>query len=50
VGTVCGSLVATGLGSDAGITNLDQVVSILSGLDNDDARQGALALSTTHVA
>ena len=50
VGTVCGSLVATGLGSDAGITNLDQVVAILNGLDNDDARRGALVLSTTHAA
>jgi sugar/nucleoside kinase (ribokinase family) len=50
VGTVCGSLVATGLGSDAGIVDLDQVASILSGLDSDDAREGALVLSSGQVA
>ncbi len=44
VGTVCGSLIATGLGSDAGITGLDQVAGILEGLDESDAAVAALAL------
>jgi sugar/nucleoside kinase (ribokinase family) len=30
LGVACGALVATGLGSDAGITNLDQVLSFLA--------------------
>ena len=38
VGTVCGGLVATGLGSDAGITGLAQVVGLLHGYDDDGAR------------
>ncbi|NNN00535.1 MAG: carbohydrate kinase family protein [Acidimicrobiaceae bacterium] len=38
VGTVCGSLVATGLGSDAGITDLGQVASMLLDTANDDAK------------
>jgi sugar/nucleoside kinase (ribokinase family) len=38
VGTVCGGLVATGLGSDAGITSLEQVVGLLNGYDDDGAR------------
>jgi sugar/nucleoside kinase (ribokinase family) len=40
VGTVCGGLVATGLGSDAGITGLAQVVALLSAY-NDEAAQAA---------
>jgi sugar/nucleoside kinase (ribokinase family) len=41
VGTVCGGLVATGLGSDAGITGLEQVVSILEGQNDEGARAAA---------
>lgn len=38
VGTVCGGLVATGLGSDAGISDLQQVTSLLKGSRHDAAR------------
>ncbi len=44
VGTVCGSLVATGLGSDAGITGLDQVAQILAGIGDGDATTAANGL------
>jgi sugar/nucleoside kinase (ribokinase family) len=37
VGTVCGSLVATGLGSDAGIVGLGQVAHILAEIGEVDA-------------
>jgi len=37
LGTACGSLVATGLGSDAGITGLDEAVSFLGQADPDAA-------------
>lgn len=38
VGTVCGGLVATGLGSDAGISDLEQVATLLSGSAHEAAR------------
>ena len=41
VGTVCGGLVATGLGSDAGITGLNQVVALLDTYESDAARAAA---------
>ncbi|MGH3732762.1 MAG: carbohydrate kinase family protein [Acidimicrobiales bacterium] len=41
VGTVCGGLVATGLGSDAGITDLAQVLSLLNDAEDDGARAAA---------
>jgi len=41
IGTACGGLVATGLGSDAGITGLLQVVSLLNAYDDDAARAAA---------
>jgi sugar/nucleoside kinase (ribokinase family) len=41
VGTVCGGLVATGLGSDAGITGPQQVVALLSAYNVDAARAAA---------
>jgi sugar/nucleoside kinase (ribokinase family) len=44
VGNVCGSLVATGLGSDAGITGLEQVAAILAGIGEDDATIAASGL------
>jgi sugar/nucleoside kinase (ribokinase family) len=44
VGTVCGGLVATGLGSDAGITGLRQVVELLEAFDDDAARAAAEGL------
>jgi sugar/nucleoside kinase (ribokinase family) len=37
LGTTCGALVATGLGSDAGITTLDDVVSFLATVDPESA-------------
>jgi sugar/nucleoside kinase (ribokinase family) len=37
LGTTCGALVATGLGSDAGITTLDGVVSFLATVDPESA-------------
>ena len=41
VGTVCGGLVATGLGSDAGITGVEQVAALLSACNDDAARAAA---------
>lgn len=38
VGTVCGSLVATGLGSDAGIEGIGQVAQLLADTGDRDAR------------
>ena len=37
LGTACGALVATGLGSDAGITSLDDVISFLGTVDSEAA-------------
>ncbi len=37
LGTACGALVATGLGSDAGIENLEQVIGFLRGSNADVA-------------
>jgi sugar/nucleoside kinase (ribokinase family) len=45
VGTVCGGLVATGLGSDAGITDLQQVVALLDAYTDDAARAAAHRLN-----
>ncbi|MFI5034971.1 MAG: carbohydrate kinase family protein [Acidimicrobiales bacterium] len=44
VGTVCGSLVATGLGSDAGITDRAQVADLLDGVGDLDASAAARRL------
>ena len=44
VGSVCGSLVATGLGSDAGITGVDQVAERLAGVGDTDADAAAARL------
>jgi sugar/nucleoside kinase (ribokinase family) len=41
IGTVCGGLVATGLGSDAGITGPQQVVTLLNAYNDDAARTAA---------
>ena len=41
VGTVCGGLVASGLGSDAGIRDLEQVRTLVAGLSQDPAAQSA---------
>src|ERR1035438_8894260 len=41
VGTVCGGLVATGLGSDAGIRSPQQVVALLNACTDDLARAAA---------
>ena len=41
VGTVCGGLVASGLGSDAGIRDLEQVRTLVAGLSRDPAAQSA---------
>ena len=47
VGTVCGSLVATGLGSDAGIIGLEQVVRILREIGDGDALAAGERLAST---
>jgi sugar/nucleoside kinase (ribokinase family) len=44
VATVCGGLVATGLGSDAGITGLEQIVEILSTKSDEGAKPAAVRL------
>jgi sugar/nucleoside kinase (ribokinase family) len=45
LGTICGGLVATGLGSDAGIVSWDQVLGILESLsDHEDARSALATL------
>jgi sugar/nucleoside kinase (ribokinase family) len=49
VGTVCGSLVATGLGSDAGIIGLGQVAHILSGTGDHEALVASERLLSTIV-
>jgi hypothetical protein len=37
LGTACGALVATGLGSDAGITSLDDVIRFLATVSPESA-------------
>lgn len=44
IGTVCGGLVATGLGSDAGIIDLTQVRNLLEGFSDDPLAQSAAAI------
>ena len=41
IGTVCGGLVATGLGSDAGIVDLEQVRGLVAGMSADESAQSA---------
>jgi sugar/nucleoside kinase (ribokinase family) len=49
LGTICGGLVATGLGSDAGIESWEQVLGILEGLSgHEDARSALEALRGIH--
>ena len=49
LGVACGSLVATGLGSDAGITGLDQVLEFLGGQAPGAAARLTAALAATAV-
>lgn len=44
VGSACGGLVATGLGSDAGIVDALQVARLLGAIESDDARFAAECL------
>jgi glutamate-1-semialdehyde 2,1-aminomutase len=50
LGIACGSLVATGLGSDAGITGLRQVIDFLRGAAPDPAARISAALMSRQVA
>jgi sugar/nucleoside kinase (ribokinase family) len=49
LGVACGSLVATGLGSDAGITGLDQVLEFLGGHAPGPAGRLTAALAATAI-
>ncbi len=49
LGVACGALVATGLGSDAGLRSLDQVIGLLDGHDRAAARRIRAAAGGTEV-
>jgi len=50
LGVACGSLVATGLGSDAGITDLDQVLGVLRAANPEVASRIAASRAATSTA